>query len=132
MARYDRSYDYGLRGYHETAGFRRDREPRPIRYDYDFGFRGHPNEFYPNRVTARYNVDYTYDDHDPRYTRRQYPYGREFDDRIVGADEYSRPYYTTGGTHTGRGRTPPRRVYDGDFGSERRFSRYDRPYLRRY
>lgn len=133
MARYDRSYDYGLRGFRETAG-----RPRPypggMRRDYDFGFRGYAGATgYPNRVSARYNEDYTYGERDPRYMRDRYPVHPEEDWRIMEAGQYERPYRTIGGTWTQRGRmrdTAP--AYDRDYRFGRDFARYDAGYRRRF
>lgn len=133
MARYERFYDYGLRGYRETAEFRRAARTRPVRYGYDFGFRGNAGPSHPNRVTARYNEDYTYGNHDPRYERDRYPVHPQDDPRIIEAGNYERPYHTIGGTHTQRGRyrsTAP--AYDRDYRYGRDFERYDRDIRRRY
>ena len=134
MARYDRFYDYGLRGFRETTEFRRPAPRRPFRYDYDAGFRHHPDANpFPNRVTARYNEDYTYGDHDPRYERDRYPVHPADDPRIIEAGNVEMRYRTIGGTQTGRGRarsTAP--AYDRDYRFGRDFERYDRGYRRRY
>ena len=107
MARYDRHYDYGLRGYRETVR----REP-PVRtryardvggpggYDQDYGFRSSP---YPNRVTARYNVDYVREQHPGEYHFNYTPYGGDRIGRVGDMREYQRPYMTEGGTRTSRG-----------------------------
>jgi hypothetical protein len=78
MARYDRQHDYGMRG------------PREL----------------PNRVTQRYNREYTRDRPSPP-TRNFNPYGGDHPDRIGDERTYRRPYITTGGTRTFRGAPPP-------------------------
>lgn len=133
MARYNRNYDYGLRGYAETSPERQREAFRTRRYDQDglFGARDRRNEPRSNRVTARYNADYVYgargDVDDPGY----YGYPRNFNmftgdrpDRI-GDDRYFRqPYTTIGGTRTNRGASMP-------IGYDRDFDDYDREFIPR-
>lgn len=130
MARYDRHYDYGLRGIDHTA-------PRGGRgYDarfrqgggipdggyagaaaYDYGYRGGPRLDTP-RVSARYNLDYVF----PREERpvNYNPYGGDPEVRVGDYTEFQRPYQTISGTRTFRGMRP--------VGWERAYSRYGRDY----
>lgn len=103
MAAYDRNYDYGMRGY-QAYFAARDRINRP-----------------PNRVVARYNLDYVVGERGPRYPRNPYPYTGDRVDRVGDLRYYQRPYLTTGGTRTFRGATEPigydygYRGYDANF-----------------
>lgn len=113
-----RGYDFGLRGYSQTAPSRRPVHMRV--YDRDFGgrggtggagmsgaagsydapYRGHPT--YNNRVTQRYNREYVRPE--PNQYRENYnAFGGDFDQRIVDSTGYWRPYNTTGGSSTMRG-----------------------------
>ncbi len=127
MARYDRHFDYGLRGMRETAprGFVRARHPRDagpwmgggFRYDYDYGYRPHP---LPNRVTARYNLDYVREQHPGERPVNYVPFGGDRIGRVGDMREYQRPYLTEGGTRTWRGGDRPldwdhRGGYDTDY-----------------
>ncbi|MBV9773557.1 MAG: hypothetical protein JO040_06380 [Gemmatimonadetes bacterium] len=134
MARYDRSYDYGLRGYRETT-YRgggqgwdtgRGAPPRPRGYGQDFGYSRAPGRYF-NRVTASYNRDYTYDQPYRGNARNLNPYGGDRIDRIGDLQSYYHPYMTQGGTRTWRGGyQPPMEVprdplqdgrgYDRDYG----------------
>jgi hypothetical protein len=138
MGRYDRHYDYGLRGFDDT--YRAGRGARltggPIRpSDYDFPYRrtfpGHyaaPEGYdFPYRagrglntphVVARYNLDYVF----PREERpvNYNPYGGDPDVPVGDESEFQRPYVTTGGTRTYRGSRP--------VGWERAWTRYARDY----
>jgi hypothetical protein len=60
----------------------------------------------PNRVVARYNLDYVVGDHGPRYPRNPYPFTGDREDRVGDLRYYQRPYYTIGGTRTYRGYDP--------------------------
>lgn len=126
-----RGYDFGLRGYEETA-------PRqlPIRmrtYDrdlrarggYDEGFDGRP--WFSNRVTQSYNREYVHPK--PERNETNYvSYGGDVEGRIVDASGYWRPYHTTLGSRTMRGSGMPvgwereeaMRRYDNEF---RRYGR---------
>lgn len=119
MARYDRSYDYGLRGYRETTPMRggpgrntgrwdtgRGAPPRPRGYGQDFGYPRTGGRYF-NRVTASYNRDYTYDRPYRGTERNLNPYGGDRIDRIGDMDSYYHPYNTIGGTHTRRGGYQP-------------------------
>lgn len=139
MARYDRSYDYGLRGYRETAPMRgrgwdtgRGAPPRTQGYDRDFGYSRGPGRYF-NRVTARYNLDYTYDQPYRGNARNLNPYGGDRIDRIGDLESYYHPYTTIGGTRTWRGgfqppMEPPRDpLQDGYRGYDRGYrGGYDR------
>jgi hypothetical protein len=99
MPRYDRQYDYGLRGYRETT------ERLPPR-----GFAGRipaPDEPLPNRVTARYNADYVYGDRGPRYPRNFNTFGGDRERRVGDFRYFRQPYSTRGGTRTFRGAAEP-------------------------
>ena len=115
-----RGYDYGLRGYSETAP---ERPPVRMRYGgggYDRGYHGRPA--LPNRVTQRYNMEYLRPE--PNRLRTNYaPFGGDFPGRIVDSTGYWRPYATQGGSRTWRGGGQP-------MGWEREadYGRYDREY----
>lgn len=103
MARYDRSYDYGLRGYREaTWPTGRGAMPR-ARGEQDFAYPRTPPGQYSNRVTAGYNRDYTYDRPYRGYERNYNPYGGDRIGRIGDMQDYLHSYDTIGGTHTSRG-----------------------------
>jgi hypothetical protein len=97
---------YGARGY--DAGFRRG-------YGGDYGGRGAPRGGgwrdggagwsgapFPNRVTARYNLDYVHP-HGERRPVNYVAYGGDREGRIGDMGEMARPYTTIGGTSTYRG-----------------------------
>jgi hypothetical protein len=106
-------YDYGLRGYRETAPRRGGspwhlhggpEDPRDGR-----GYRpGEPRWREPayepigNRVTARYNRDYV-DGYRDRYPVNYNPYGGDSRWRMGDYREFERPYMTKGGSYTYRG-----------------------------
>ena len=111
MRGYDRGYDYGLRGFRQTA----PRQP-PVRtrevgghpgYDRfrDFPVAGHPSPM-PNRVTARYNMDYVREQHPGERPVNYVPYGGDRVGRVGDMREYQAPYGTIGGTRTWRGARP--------------------------
>ena len=129
MARSDRHYDYGLRGWRDTAPQRppvRTRYARDVGgrgvYDDDFGH-GYRPDAMPNRVTARYNLDYVREQHPGERPINYVPYGGDRVGRIVDPGEYQRPYMTTGGSRTWRGGNRP-------VGWEREDPRYDVDYPR--
>lgn len=118
MSRYDRQYDFGLRGYPQTTHPRMDgRRPR---YD-DQGYRGgydpraFPEQRFNTRVTARYNMDYI-----AGYrAERPVDYNMYTGDHParIGDSRYMRqPYYTTGGTRTMRGSNFPTGYDYPDYG----------------
>ncbi|HEX8694764.1 MAG TPA: hypothetical protein VF746_20225 [Longimicrobium sp.] len=125
MRGYDRGYDYGLRGYRQAAPRRppvRVREVGGHRgYDRfrDFPVAGPPSPF-PNRVTARYNMDYVREQHPGEYEVNYVPYGGDRVGRVGDMREYHAPYGTIGGTRTWRGAWP--------VGWESDRPRYDREY----
>jgi len=128
MARYDRHYDYGLRGYDQTVRQHRDAGPRGMGHGYDYGYRGAFPIRRPNRVTERYNRDYTYD-RPYRGTRRNYAsFGGDFDGRIVDSSEYLHPYMTIGGSRTSRGSVRPPHERPVDPLQDRLPPGYDRDY----
>lgn len=139
MRGYDRGYDYGLRGFPQAAQWREPvrtrfagggyggdyRGPRGgyggdyrvARTSYDSGYGAVP---YPNRVTARYNLDYVREQHPGERPVNPAPYGGDRVGRIGDMYEYHRPYQTTGGTRTMRGSWPmgwerQRNRYGADF-----------------
>ena len=109
-------YDYGLRGYRETARRRPGRlwhlepsgeDPRDGRGGYGppgpREYRGEGGGWWPgNRVTARYNMDYVRPDRD-RYPMNYQPYGGDTPWRMDDYRGYERPYLTRGGSRTYRG-----------------------------
>jgi hypothetical protein len=103
MARNDRHHDYGMRGRPDP---REERFEGARRYDADQRGTGFPPPDLPNRVTERYNRDYTLSRRPPP-TRNYNPYGGDHPDRMVDAQGYRRPYTTIGGTRTFRGSPPP-------------------------
>jgi hypothetical protein len=115
-------YDYGLRGYGDTAP---RRGPVPVRHvgrggGYDAGYHGQPS--YPHRVTQRYNREYVHPE--PNQLRTNYtPFGGDFDQRIVDSTGYWGAYSTQGGSRTWRGGGQP-------MGWEREadYARYDRDF----
>jgi hypothetical protein len=134
MARYDRNYDYGLRGYNQTSPERLREAFRGRRYDQNEFFIGAQNrrqEPRSNRVTARYNRDYVDHAYDGDVKPRQYGYPRNFNmftgdrpDRVGDNRYYRQPYNTIGGTSTSRGASTP-------FGYDRDFDDYDREFFPR-
>jgi hypothetical protein len=140
MRGYDRGYDYGLRGWPQA---RRMREPVRTRFTgpYDGGFRaGERSDIAygsdydaarrqgsqyrmgppPNRVTARYNLDYVREQHPGERPINHAPYGGDRIGRVGDMREYQAPYQTIGGTRTWRGEWP--------MNWERNPSRYDMDY----
>ncbi|HEX7241003.1 MAG TPA: hypothetical protein VF263_12095 [Longimicrobiaceae bacterium] len=105
MARYDRGYDFGLRGYDETTSFPRGggARPRAGGYGRDFAYPRMAAGGYSNRVTARYNRDYTYDRPYRGFERNYNPYGGDRIGRIGDMEDYRHSYRTIGGTSTSRG-----------------------------
>ncbi len=123
MFRYDRSYDYGLRGApRPSTGYDRDTHQRrpSAGFDgqqsggYDNGYRGgfedhryerraDPRARAANRVTAPYTYDYVYGGRGDRFPRNFNAYTGDRPDRIREADAFRRPYVTEGGTRTWRG-----------------------------
>jgi hypothetical protein len=103
MPRYDRHYDYGLRGYPETVRPRLRRAPmRASGYEGGLNERGRHGSL-PNRVTARYNADYVRGEQgDPR-PRNYSMFTGDRPERIGDERMYRMPYVTRGGTWTGRG-----------------------------
>ena len=103
-----RGYDFGLRGYRDTAP---ERPPVRVRHldrpslgGYDRTFQGRPA--LPNRVTQRYNREYVYPEPN-RLATNYTPFGGDARGRIVDATGYWRPYTTQGGSRTMRGGGPP-------------------------
>jgi hypothetical protein len=108
MSRYDRQYDFGLRGYRQTTRPMMDGRYGGSPYDqgYRAGFdeRAFPEQRYSNRVTARYNLDYVVGNRGERYERA---YGPEDRYRMGDESAMRRPYYTQGGSRTMRGTSMP-------------------------
>ncbi len=114
-------YDYGLRGYGQTAP---RRGPVPLRTfgrgGYDRGYYGRPGM--SNRVTQRYNMEYV--NPQPNRLETNYaPFGGDVEDRIVDSTGYWNAYNTIGGSRTWRGGALP-------MGWEREadHARYDREF----
>ena len=116
-------YDFGLRGYRDTAP---ERTPVRMHYTghggdgYDRGYHGRPA--LSNRVTQRYNQEYMHPR--PNQLRTNYtPFGGDVEGRIVDSTGYWQPYATQGGSHTWRGGGMP-------MGWEREadYRRYDREF----
>jgi hypothetical protein len=135
MRGYDRGYDYGLRGWRQTAPRQAPVRMRevggPPGYDRfrDHPVAGRPSPF-PNRVTARYNMDYVREQHPGERPVNYTPYGGDREGRVGDMREYYAPYGTIGGTNTMRGAWPvgweSNARYDRDF-QGRRGGGYDRP-----
>lgn len=140
MRGYDRGYDYGLRGFRETAqwrepvrtryvgrdgwmgrgdGFRRSPTRYGAPYGDDYGYEAGP---FSNRVTARYNLDYVRDRHPGERPVNPVPYGGDRVGRVSDGRDYHAPYQTSGGTRTWRGEWP--------MGWERQDLRYDADFPR--
>lgn len=118
MERHDRSYDYGLRGFAETAGPHGRVGPRFRRGGYDRAYdeRGQPRV--GNRVTARYNLDYVYGARGPRYDRNFAMYTGDVPERMGDPRMYRRPYTTHAGTRTLRGSNFPTGYDRPDYGPD--------------
>lgn len=101
MTRYDRHFDYGMRGYRGGGARQRGKYPRQA-----LDYRQEPRERLPNRVTARYNADYVYGV-DNRYDRNFNFFTGDRIDRMGDERYYRRPYQTIGGTRTSRGASRP-------------------------
>lgn len=123
MPRYDRSYDNGPRGWRERPAFGPPNRFRPSRYGYDYDVAGGGRgRRLPNRVTARYNMDYVAGNRGDRYPRNYNTFGGDRIDRIGDLRYYRQPYTTIGGTRTWRGASRP-------FGYDTEFvAGYDRDY----
>lgn len=120
MARYDRSYDFGMRGYQQTTRpLARNRPGYDRAYHRSYGSID-PEYPMPNRVTSSYNRDYV--DGAPDYDRDYGYIAGDPADHIGDESYYRRAYVTIGGTRTMRGSQPPR-FEPG---------RYDPAYPRRY
>lgn len=116
MSRYDRSYDFGMRGYPQTTRPLGRRPMRRPRYDGYFDLSGPAmdRDFpVPNRVTRRYNREYV---DDRLNAARSYGFGFRDYDRMVDEEAYRRPYRTIGGTRTMRGAEDGPRFGQGRFG----------------
>ena len=117
MPQYDRPYDFGLRGYRETAPRRRPL----VGYERDYPPANRRMAQRSNRVTARYNLDYVEGNRGPEYPRNPNPYGGDREIPVGDIGLYQRPYTTIGGTRTYRGsmrplgREPGLDLYDRDF-----------------
>jgi hypothetical protein len=128
MRGYDRGYDYGLRGWPQAAPRREPVRTRYVgrgAYGSDYGppppygsdysaYRVNP---FPNRVTARYNLDYVREQHPGERPVNFVPYGGDRIGRVGDMREYHAPYQTIGGSRTWRGEWP------ADW--ERNHDRYD-------
>lgn len=100
-----RGYDYGLRGYSQTAPMR---PPVPLR---TYGRGGYDRGYFasaplPNRVTQRYNREYVHPQ--PNRLETNYaPYGGDVEGRMVDYTGYQGAYNTMGGSRTWRGGNLP-------------------------
>jgi hypothetical protein len=126
MARYDRHYDYGLRGRRETTWPRAPRRPydaalRPERSGDDFLSFDERRAVRPNRVVARYNADYVWGNRGDPYPENYHSFTGDQEERIGDWRYYREPYTTIGGTRTWRGAPQPI-----DF--DRSYDPYDRQY----
>jgi hypothetical protein len=136
---------YGGGGYggdYRSGGVMRDRPVGWVRRDEAYGSDYGPMDGggvpygaggLPNRVTARYNLDYVREQHPGEHPVNYAPYGGDRVGRVGDMREYQAPYQTVGGTRTWRGgwqmgweRTPR---YDRDFGYQRG---YDQGYGHRF
>lgn len=146
MARYDGGYDYGLRGFRDTAPrrpqvqthfvgggypgedpreiYRREAAARRRPAPYGGDYRGGGWQPMTNRVTARYNMDYVREQHPGEYPMNPYPYGGDREGRVGDFRQYNRPYHTVSGSNTSRGGGQP-------VGWERTSHRYDYLYRNR-
>jgi hypothetical protein len=118
MRGYDRGYDYGLRGWPQAQGMREPVRTRFRGYGGDYGARdvgGYGADYgdpryrattLPNRVTARYNLDYVREQHPGERPINYVPYGGDRIGRVGDMREYHGPYQTIGGTRTWRGEWP--------------------------
>ena len=111
MGRYDRSYDFGMRGYRQTTRPLGDDYRRPPPYDRGYGL-SYPDDRYgypypSRRVTARYNRDYVEGYRHPDERRTFGFRGGDMPGRIGDETMYRRPYMTIGGSRTMRGSQPP-------------------------
>lgn len=107
MPRYDRQYDFGLRGYRQTTRPMMDDRFRGPRYDHGYNRaydeRAYPEHRLANRVTARYNRDYVTGYSADRYDRNYHMYTGDRPERMGDGRWMSRPYWTVGGSRTMRG-----------------------------
>ena len=111
MASYDRRYDFGLRGYHQTTRPMSDDRYARGRYGYRYtgptDERAYPDQRLANRVTSRYNRDYVSGPMPSRYDRSYEMDTGDRPDRMGGEYLMRRPYWTVGGTRTMRGSSFP-------------------------
>jgi hypothetical protein len=134
MRGYDRGYDYGLRGWPQARRRQAPVQTRFVgggEYGGDYGPRGpfraeeRSDSAYgsdydamrrdfargrmgppPNRVTARYNLDYVREQHPGEHPVNYMPYGGDRIGRVNDVRAYRAPYQTLGGTRTWRGEWP--------------------------
>ena len=129
MGRYDRSYDFGMRGYRQTTRPLDAERSRHRAYDrpFDLSYPGGGQEYPPppNRVTARYNRDYVEGYRHPDDRRSFGFYGGDRPDRMGDESMYRRPYTTIGGTRTLRGARDPRGFLPGRYGPPGRGRYFD-------
>lgn len=101
MSRYDRQFDFGLRGYRQTTRPLTDHAPR---WDDSAGRprieeRADPDERLAHRVTARYNADYLAGHRPDPYDEAFRPFADDDAGRPRGtsmAYEYDYPAYGPG------------------------------------
>ena len=117
MFRYDRNYDYGLRG--DPSGRRDAYADRRARgYPDGFERRADPQARMGNRVTARYTYDYVFGGRGERYPRNFNAYTGDYPGRMRDPDSVPLPYMTRGGTRTSRGTLRPDRYDLPDYGPD--------------
>ncbi|HET7274022.1 MAG TPA: hypothetical protein VFI91_02515 [Longimicrobiaceae bacterium] len=109
--RYDRHFDYGMRGYPDAPP-PRDFEGSPVD-------ERRSRERLGNRVTSRYNADYVYGGRGSIPPPNYNMYTGDRPGRIGDERYYRKPYRTIGGTHTWRGSNEPI-GYDYPYGGRRR------------
>jgi hypothetical protein len=118
MRRYQNDYDFGLRGYPQTArrgwGAFRDRYGEEFRRPFDE--RAFPEQRLSNRVSARYNLDYVMGHQRNPYDRQYNMYTGDRPQRIGDARYMRHPYITSVGTWTMRGSTYPTGYDYPDYG----------------
>jgi hypothetical protein len=107
-------YDYGLRGPWDRIPRRGNAWDGPPDYEADSA----PRRPRPNRVTARYNLDYVRPTEEERYARNPNPYAGDWYGRVGDQHAYRRPYITRGGTWTMRGASPDTRYDRPDYGPD--------------
>jgi hypothetical protein len=115
---YDAGFRGGRGGY--DSGYR---SGGGNRYDAQLRMRG--DNWLPNRVTQRYNMDYVHP-HGERRPLNYTPFGGDVEGRVGDMTEFARPYMTVGGTRTWRGGGRPI-GWENDFNRTRGYDGYGGP-----